>query len=293
MSFARIEGLETRRLFAVVEFANGVLSLNGKDGVEDDFDLRLTQDRSSVIVSYERKAKRTIDLDDIKSIKVTTKNENDEVIIGSALGVPITIDMGDGRDNVEIRGKNRVTIDLGSGDDWVNKALIDADANPGPAKLRVNGGTGNDEIKGRGVLHGDEGNDRLYGSRFKDFLYGDAGADYCDGEEGGDVIFGGDDNDRLEGDEGNDSVFGDAGDDEIRGGAGDDSLFGNAGRDTLYGDDPIDNVIGDDTLYGGKGEDQLHTNGETDVEKELEKGGEYKQLEELVAKFTRQAKKYI
>ena len=289
----QVEALESRRLFAVVSLKGDVLTLKGKDGVEDDFGVRLNAEKTAVIVSYEDKDRKTIALDDFKSIKATGGTGIDEFEFPRPIkGKTVTIDAGEGDDIVRIGGGKggKFILDMGLGNDQVF-SVLDWNADPDDmrvavAKLRVSGGAGNDEIHGRGVLNGDAGRDSLYGCRFKDFIYGGDDEDFVDGEEGNDIIFGGDGDDTLWGDEGTDSVFGDGGNDLITGGDANDSLFGNRGSDTVHGE------LGDDVLYGGKGEDALHTN-QGVARNEAKHGGEYADIEALIAKFTRRAQKHV
>jgi Ca2+-binding RTX toxin-like protein len=78
----------------------------------------------------------------------------------------------------------------------------------------LNGGTGNDTIRGAA------GNDRLFGGPGNDWLYGDDDDDSLDGGVNNDWLFGGDGNDSLLGGMGNDILFGQAGNDALDGQAG-------------------------------------------------------------------------
>jgi RTX calcium-binding nonapeptide repeat (4 copies) len=79
----------------------------------------------------------------------------------------------------------------------------------------VNGGDGNDDLRGIGLLSGGAGNDLLEGL--------DSGA-------------------SLNGDEGDDTLIGGAGDDTLDGGPGNDLLIGNDGADRLIGGPGLDRI---------------------------------------------------
>ena len=79
----------------------------------------------------------------------------------------------------------------------------------------VDGGAGDDQLSGLGILSGGNGNDKLTGL--------DSGA-------------------QLDGGNGNDTLVGGAGDDTLDGGPGDDLLIGNDGNDTLLGGPGLDRV---------------------------------------------------
>ncbi len=125
----------------------------------------------------------------------------------------------------------------------------------------LQGGDGNDELRGRGgdddlrggrgddVLRGDDGDDELRGGEDDDILRGDDGNDILRGGRGDDVLRGDDGNDDLRGGRGDDILRGDNGDDVLSGSEGDDELRGGNGDDELRGDD------GDDVLRGGSGND--------------------------------------
>jgi Ca2+-binding RTX toxin-like protein len=89
----------------------------------------------------------------------------------------------------------------------------------GEGVIRINGGTGNDEIK----IVGEENVDNsIY--KFE--------------------IVGGDGNDKIEGSDGNDTIYGGIGNDTLKGGKGNDTLYGGDGNDTYYveADGSIDKI---------------------------------------------------
>ncbi|WP_051223179.1 calcium-binding protein [Conexibacter woesei] len=123
----------------------------------------------------------------------------------------------------------------------------------------INGGPGNERLKGTNVtdvINGNAGNDRIWGK---------AGDDQLNGGEGNDRVFGGDGNDTIAGVQGNDWLWGGKGNDTITGdanGTGDltsfDHIFGNSGDDTLKGGDSRDRISGgpgNDKNYGENGND--------------------------------------
>jgi hypothetical protein len=108
----------------------------------------------------------------------------------------------------ENNGVQVIVINLRDGDDvWTG----------GDIKIvpSVNGGDGNDQLSGLGILDGGDGNDTLKGL--------DSGA-------------------QLTGGDGNDTLVGGAGDDSLDGGPGDDLLIGGDGNDTLLGGLGLDRI---------------------------------------------------
>ena len=143
----------------------------------------------------------------------------------------------------QAEGAVRILINLGAGDDQVK---VSAGGIPEAVYLGVNGGDGNDTIRGRSG----PGLDGLDGGRGDDTIYG---------EGGDDLIQGGDGNDRLFGGPGTDTIIGDDGNDEINGGGGRDVLQGSEGKDVINGlseDDKLFGGAGNDRLFGGAGNDK-------------------------------------
>ena len=115
----------------------------------------------------------------------------------------------------------------------------------GSVPAEVDGGTGNDAVRGGtagDVAFGGDGNDVLRGS---------AGGDSLEGQFHNDRLYGSHGNDVLQGDEGRDRLVGGSGRDSLDGGPADDVLRGGRGDDDLAGDD------GNDTILGGAGDDRL------------------------------------
>ena len=142
------------------------------------------------------------------------------------------------------------------------------------------GGSGPDEIVGRGGrdrIEGDDGDDRLDGRGGSDTLVGGSGDDTLLGRGGKDSLEGGSGDDRLDGgggsdtllgEEGNDTIFGRGGKDLIEGGAGNDRVNAGGGSDTLIGGEGNDRLLGGggrDLLEGGEGNDVLDGGGGRNV----------------------------
>jgi Ca2+-binding RTX toxin-like protein len=162
-----------------------------------------------------------------------------------------------------------IQIDSGAGNDWI---WIDDSVE---VNAVINGGNGNDRIKGGGgddTILGDKGNDRVWGGAGNDNVNGGAGNDWLWGDDGDDVMHGDAGHDHLIGGGGVDQLFGDVGHDRLHGGDDDDTLWGgfgmdhlhgNAGNDLLYGEEDKDHLWGDDgddQLFGGASKDHLWGN---------------------------------
>jgi hypothetical protein len=103
------------------------------------------------------------------------------------------------------------------------------------------GGTGDDDITGGGVLRGGAGNDSLSGTVTILFL-GGLGVD-LQGGDGRDTLRGTANNDTLDGGADNDVLDAGAGNDSLKGAAGRDLLLPGSGTDaTIQGGDGIDTV---------------------------------------------------
>jgi VCBS repeat-containing protein len=166
---------------------------------------------------------------------------------------------GGGADNITISGNVGVpfTIDGGEGNDYIQGSSLDDTLIGGGGNDRILAGAGNDT-----VLGGD-GNDTLSGGLGNDLVDGEGGTDIVHGDAGLDIVLGGDGNDKLYGDVDDDLVRGGDGVDVLDGGAGNDALSGDAGSDKLYGRAGDDVLVGGDsfdTLYGGAGEDLMNGN---------------------------------
>jgi hypothetical protein len=202
----------------------------------------------------------------------------------------------------------RVDVDAAGGDDHVIVGVPWAVVRGGPGadtlegflaatevSRRLDGGPGDDIIRGSGSLVGGAGRDRIVGGPGSDFLDGDGDAplepdviDGGDGErdvvvfggattpvvvdladprpDGGDTVtnvegaVGGAGDDRIAGTDGENWLDGGGGDDVLAGRAGDDRLTGEAGDDRLDGgdgDDRLEGRTGRDELTGGVGDDEL------------------------------------
>jgi Ca2+-binding RTX toxin-like protein len=145
------------------------------------------------------------------------------------------------------------------------------DATAATAQTLLNGGPGNDTIKGNfdlfgdagddtltlvgqssGTLIGGDGNDTVVGGPVRDNVIGGNGNDRLRGGGGDDELFAGPGDDFLAGEDGNDDLFGEAGNDDLFGGLGNDSVIGGDGNDTF---NALVSKDGADSFSGGAGTD--------------------------------------
>jgi Ca2+-binding RTX toxin-like protein len=251
--FGGIESLESRTFLSVATIVGGALVVLG-DASQDDT-ITVSRDGDNVIVDHDDAAQQSFNVNLFNVISIRGNTGNDTLTVDGSIDVPTQI-LGQGGNDV-----------------------IDG----GPDRMLLNGGSGNDEIRGDGVLIGGSGDDTILGGRKRDFLYGGSGDDSIRGGKGSDIIFAGKGNDTCKGDDGNDIIFGDTGNDNTYGGDGNDKLFGILGKDTLFGEE------GDDTLYGGAGADVM--DGGPGVNKV--KSGEYDKLQDLIDQYEELADSYI
>jgi Ca2+-binding RTX toxin-like protein len=194
----------------------------------------------------------------IKTINVATGDRDDTVVLDAA-SIPGTI---------------TESLDGGAANDSVTGANT-----PGT----LNGGSGSDQVTGRGTVNGGSGNDVLTGSPLADNLRGSSGKDTLDGGFGADDIAGGSSTDTLLypgrangvnvtiGSQNNndggpedqtgsrrDNVHGDI--EVLFGTEHNDVLAGDRSSETLFGLGGDDFVVGNsgrDTLLGFNGNDLL------------------------------------
>ena len=181
----------------------------------------------------------------------------------------ITINSGDGNDQVTFTGAMGVTIDGGNGDDTLT-------GGSGPDVIM--GGAGNDTITGNdgadlldgglqtdsgtnvNFIDGGNGPDTIIGGAGVDTIDGGRGADTINTFEGNDIISGGNGNDLINAGTGNDSIAGGPANDTINAGPGDDSVSGGAGQDIILGGSGVDDLLGGpsaDDIQGGPGNDTI------------------------------------
>jgi Ca2+-binding RTX toxin-like protein len=207
---------------------------------------------------------------------------------GSFLGVTV-------EDGFEANGGQFINAHYWLVDGTDNGDIITAEADPGGAKVTVNGVAdvrdlsvykgiilrgkgGDDEISidsqllVRSKIFGNDGDDTLIGGPGKDSIAGGRGADLIRGGDGIDEISGDAGDDRINGGAGNDSVDGGAGSNVIHGGDGNDVIeaatASGGARSTVFGDagnDKIDGGPRNDRLLGGAGDDTISGHGGSDV----------------------------
>jgi Ca2+-binding RTX toxin-like protein len=146
-----------------------------------------------------------------------------------------TIHGGDGEDTVwGDRGSDYLFGDDGNDTLWGGTDGCSAPVCNSGDVDRIDGGAGDDKLfaahYGRGVLRGEDGEDRLHGGTLDDKLLGGAGRDYRTGDEGNDTLAG-------------HNAFGTPGTPEFFS----DWLDGNGGSDKLYvvDGDTADMVFGE------------------------------------------------
>jgi len=125
--------------------------------------------------------------------------------------------------------KNHVSIDGGSGVDWLvfERAYS---SNPIVYEINTENTTGFENVRAG------FGNDTITGDTGDNILVGDAGSDTLIGGAGADSLYGYRHDFANGSTDGNDNLSGGSGDDILVGGAGDDVLDGGLGSDTLTGD---------------------------------------------------------
>lgn len=270
-----IESLESRRLLHDATLINGVLSLEGVDGVDDELVITRIGDifRAQAINDG---FTQDFDASLVRQVRIEGKSGNDTITLV----------------NVDVRAE----LDGDEGNDTISGGL---------KRDTIEGGEGDDVLQGNGdrdLLLGDDGNDTLSGGGKNDTLIGDSGADFLvggpgaldmvsyqdesssisvtiddvanDGESGendniaatceafwggsaADFIRGSGKNNNILGGLGNDTLIGGGGNDTIQGNGGSDSIEGQGGNDLIFaaGETGGDVSTDLDTLIGGSGTD--------------------------------------
>ncbi len=179
-----------------------------------------------------------------------------------------------------------LTVNALGGDDII---CVDSNLEPhqASARLIVEGGSGDDEIRGHTtseVLIGGPGHDIIYGGGGPDFIAGMAGDDVLFGNQGQDIILGLAGSDTIHGGYSADIIHGGSGADSINGGTSADDLDGGTQRRTAHdrfpfpdpehsrwvddGDDTSDLILGgpgNDDIFGGPGDDTINGGDGDDV----------------------------
>ena len=241
-SFAAVEPLEGRRLFAVTAGVNAAGTLTVQGTAQSDA-ITLT----TLPATGGQPAK----------IRVVAAGVN-AAFTASAVKA-VVVNAGSGDDVVNTAGVDKPTVLNGSGG---NDTLT-----TGPASDALNGGDGNDLLdggNGSDYLSGGAGQDRAnYAARAAGVTVSldNVANDGAPGENDdvrSDVeeIAGGSGDDVLTGNGSTNTLIGNGGDDQLYGGAGNDVLDGGSGADQLYGqagNDLLDGGTGTDYLSGGSG----------------------------------------
>ena len=155
-----------------------------------------------------------------------------ELIFGDGL-------IGDNFDNALIGGAANDFVFGKLGDDFIDGGEGNDTAQFTEAKNRVDLRNAGLQVTGDGIdqlisienVNGGAGNDKIKGNRFANILNGEDGNDKLTGLGGGDVLSGEGGNDKLFGGSGDDKIFGGNGKDKLKGDKGIDQLWGGEGRD--------------------------------------------------------------
>ena len=207
---ATLEKLENRQHFSAsnVWLANGVLNIQGDTTQTNNLTANLIHSGTQIDASGDHAHQLIVPLSSVTSINVIGGPEADYVFIDNNLKIPVSINGGDGADQVRGGGGYNSIIE-GNGNDWISGR---------GATNYIKVGNGNDTVMGA------NGNDTI--------IAGD-GNDTLDGANGDDSITAGNGNDTITGDSGNDTLSAGNGIDVINGGLGNDHLSVGTGKSQL------------------------------------------------------------
>ncbi|MBR4642449.1 MAG: hypothetical protein IKO74_06960 [Selenomonadaceae bacterium] len=161
----------------------------------------------------------------------------DDTLYNSQTSIsPVTLDGGDGNDKIEnLRGGHKGLILGGNGND----CIYNGEYNQGNNYVTINAGTGDDYIYhyGKNVsMLGGDGSDTIYGYNSSNAsIDAGKGHDYISNTGSKSSIKGGTGNDTIYNYGDNSTLWGDAGDDNISGYGSKVTVYGGKGNDTLKG----------------------------------------------------------
>jgi len=212
-------------------------------------------------------------------VLVSVDDEDDYVNTGAAASGEVTLEGGDGNDQLNAGFNPSAVLDGGPGADVMSGELATVDYSSRTNPLTVtmgDGGVANDGEAGENDLISDDISDILGGSGadaftltgFDEKVFGGLGADHISaigvsfcglgGGPGNDFIEADDGFCSMAGGTGNDTLVGGVDAQLMSGGEGDDVLRGGPGHDSLAGDRGADQLIGGkgpDHARGGSGND--------------------------------------
>ena len=250
------EKLENRRMFAVSDPVNGVVTITGTEQADE---IRVRIDNNGRLEIQDNFDFRLFVADQVTGLVINGLGGADTLALNAQLNIPATINGGAGGDTI-VGGRASDVLNGEAGSD------------------SVSGGLGNDAISGGAnsdTLSGSVGNDTIFGGNGDDEMSGGPLNDFLDGGLGRDTMSGGGQTDTVSyadrtqsvfanlDDAGNDGVAGE--NDRIRddvenliGGSAADRLTGSTAANALTGNGGADTLLGrqgDDVLDGGEGAD--------------------------------------
>lgn len=247
-----------------------VTKVNNKvviDAGAGDDKIGVTQDAKTgdVIVNVNG-AERRFTGADRNNLVIRAGDGNDTVTVGKGVTVNLTIEGGEGDDNIT-GGAGADTIEAGAGNDTVDG---------GAGRDYINGSRGNDSLAGGDgddVIYGGDGDDSISGNAGNDYLEGSKGNDNISGNEGADVLSGGIGDDNLSGNDGNDAIYSGQGKDNVSGGAGTNKIYAQTADDTIQASDAkngINNVVVNVELVGNPGGLSVRVEGSDEFKERVE-----------------------
>ena len=204
--------------------------------------------------------------------RVTANGEDMGTYSNSAIS-EVVVNGNGGNDHIDNNNRSIVAmrVDGGAGNDTIRGGRSNDILSGGSGADAIDGRDGDDEVNGgndNDRLYGYRGNDTINGDAGNDLIYGHDGDDEINGGAGDDLIFGQDDDDTINGEAGNDRLYGQDGDDILKGALGNDRIWGGDDNDTIegnWGHDELRGESGDDTIRGGDGDDYLHGGAHNDT----------------------------
>jgi Ca2+-binding RTX toxin-like protein len=274
--FKGLEGLETRRMFALptITYSSGVLTVKG--GSQSDIitvsEQATTSTTSAVHLEVSTPYRNfyfTQDYTGVKAINLYANGKLDQ-IFHTGNQIHPKIYGGGGIDEIAISdiGTGSSYVDAGSGDDSVT--LISGTPNPpGTSATTIHGGDGKDQIfvntggnsDSKSVIYGDQKEDTIIVYAGTNTIVGDGASDTYSLLAGNNTITDpGGNNIFSIGSQGDPSYSG--GTNNITGGGGTDTFYAYAGINTLNGfkgNDIFNTYAGStNTILGGDGTDTLY-----------------------------------
>lgn len=269
--YRHFEDLEPRRLFSCYSYGPGFTQVPDAPTLLADGTLRIigTSDSDTIVMTAFGELEKVYSAGDSNEFLADDGTwQPGPLTSGERLRIRYALGCAPARQYfVHLERIERVVVEAGDGNDWVNFVGLRNLQNPAPPRnvppVTIDGGDGSDQLLAGthpATIFGGSGNDRITSSYASIWADGGSGSDAIYGNSKSDTLIGGSNDDVIRGRSSNDRISAGSGRDLVYAGAGNDIVDGGDDADTLYGDDGNDRLNGGpgvDSLRGGEGNDRF------------------------------------